>query len=246
MKISNEAKIGMMVVIVGVMLAVITVKTGEIEFKKKGYFVKIQFHRIDGISTNTPVMLNGLEVGSVKNILIKETAEGTVMELKAFLEEKVKLREGTEAYVKSMGFLGEKYVGLTSGPGIAPYLQPGAVIEGKEPTDMGQLIEDGQQIAKEIKEVAKNLNERLKKNQEAIDRIIANLDTSMKNVTSITDNVDERLKVNQEHIDNILANLNVVSANLKSTSVNLDQFSADLKQNPWKLMYRPKKGQKIQ
>ncbi len=227
MKISNEAKIGIFVVAVAIIALVMTVKAGDIKWKREGYYVKIQFHQIDGVSTNTPVMLNGFEIGAVKKIVIKEMPEGTIMELNAFLDSKVKLREGTEAYVKSLGFLGEKYVGLNAGPGTMPYLTPGAIIAGKEPMDMSDLLVEGQGILA-------NVNERLKKNQDNIDRIL-------KNLASITDNLDDRLAINKDHIDHIMANVDDISVNLKSASANLDQFSADLKVNPWKLMYRPKR-----
>jgi len=130
-----------------------------------------------------------------------------------------------------MGFLGEKYVGLSSGKSGGAVLAPGSLISGKDPADFDVLVTDGQELAKQLKEIATNVNTRLKKNEEAIDRIVTNLDTSMVHFSSITANVDERLTKNAQHIDNIFAKLD-------SSAVNLDQFTYDLKQNPWKLMYR--------
>jgi len=258
MKINNEIKIGIMVCIVLMMLAVITIKTGEISFSKKGYEIKVLFENIDGVDVNAPVMLNGFEKGFVKDINISDDGEQVMMELTVWLEEQAKLREGAEGYVKNMGFMGEKYVGLTSGKSGGAYLQEGAVIVGEKAGDIDKLLSDGQEIAANIKEISININERLKKNQENIDNIITNLNTSMKKIVSITDNLDERLDKNRDNIDEIFANLRTTTenlderlkvnkenidkifVNLESASVNLDQFTYDLKQNPWKLMYRPK------
>jgi len=66
MKISNEFKIGIMVSIVAVLLIALTIKAGDFRFSKTGYILKVQFLNIDGVNNNTPVMLNGLEVGYVK------------------------------------------------------------------------------------------------------------------------------------------------------------------------------------
>ena len=232
MKSNNEIKIGIMVVFVLGLLGLLTFKTGKFNFSEKGYTINVQFKAIDGVGLNAPVMLNGLEVGTVKNILISYDQEDTRMDLTLWLKENAKLREGAKAYVKTMGFMGEKYVGLISGKG-EKFLGPGALIVGQEPADLDKLLSDGQEIAGEIKQITQNINERLQKNKEAIDRIIANLDVTVKNTASITDNVDERLKVNKESIDDSIAKLH-------SASVNLDQLTYDLKLHPWKIMYRSK------
>lgn len=233
MKVSNEAKIGMMVVFVIIMLGILTIRTGDFNFSKEGYFIKIHFQNIDGISLNAPVMYNGLEVGSVKEISIVNVGDATKMELDIWLDKTAQLREGAKAYVKNMGFLGEKYVGLSSGNAGAPYLKEGSILVGDEPADLDKLLQDGQVITKNFKDISGNINERLTVNEEAIDRIVNNVDSAMKNIASISQNLDERLKKNEEHIDQIFVKL-------ESSAVNLDQFTYDLKLNPWKLMYRTK------
>ena len=129
--------------------------------------------------------------------------------------------------------MGEKYVGLTFGNKDGAYLQPGAVIIGQNPGDFDQLILEGQDIAVQIREISTSINSHLTKNDEAIDKIIVNLDTTMKNLASISTNVDERLKLYQNNIDETMANL-------RNTSGNFNELSIDLKTNPWKLLYRPK------
>lgn len=237
MKFSNEVKIGVMVSIVVVSLIALTIKAGDFNFSSKGYEINVHFENIDGIDKNAPVMLNGFEVGVVKDIAIIDDEQGTRMQLMVWLDEEAKLREGARAYVKNMGFMGEKYVGLTSGDAGAPYLTPGSIITGEEPADLDKLLIDAQEIVDQVKSVATNLNERLTVNQEAIDRIFGNLDSTMENMVSITDNVDERLKVNQDNIDEILVRL-------RSAAVNMDEFTYDLKLNPWKLLYRTKEERK--
>jgi len=231
MKISNEARIGMMVAAVVIFLSYLTIKSGDFNFSQKGYTVKVLFNNIDGINLNAPVMLNGLEVGKVQDINIVEQDNITRLELIVWLNEDAKLTVGTKAFAKNMGFFGEKYVGfLVAGSGSG-YLQPGAVIEGRDPADLDKLLIDGQEIALDVKQISQNINERLAKNRDAIDRIIANLDVSSAHVTSITASLDERMRINHQRIDETLANLH-------SASTNLDQFTYDLKMNPWKLLYR--------
>ncbi|MBZ0307194.1 MAG: MlaD family protein, partial [Anaerolineae bacterium] len=136
MKISNEAKIGAMIVVVVGVLAYLTIRTGDFRIAKEGYTVKVLFKNIDGVSLNAPVMLNGLEVGKVEAIDIVEQPQGTMLQLTVWLDQSARLTHGTQAYVKNMGFLGEKYVGLSVTSASKGYLEPGSMIMGREPADL--------------------------------------------------------------------------------------------------------------
>jgi phospholipid/cholesterol/gamma-HCH transport system substrate-binding protein len=231
MKISNEAKVGVMITLVLVSLGVLTVKTGKFNFKKVGYQIKVHFDDIDGVNLNSPVMFNGFEVGVVEDVKIVPTKDQIKMELTLFIDERAKLREGAKAYVKNLGFMGEKYVGLTSGEPGAKRLTENALIVGETPPNMDKLLKDGQKIADQIKQITTNVNERLDLNKEKIDHIIANLDTTMKSTSSVMGSADERFKTNEAQLDEIVTHLN-------SLSSNLEELSFDLKNNPWKLLYK--------
>ena len=107
MKINNETKIGLLVVVVAIILGVITWKAGDYDFSPKGYELKVQFQNIDGVEENAPVTLNGLEVGRVSDIEILY-GDATRVELRLWMKSDAKLHEGAKAYVKNMGFLGRE------------------------------------------------------------------------------------------------------------------------------------------
>ncbi|MDO8579860.1 MAG: MlaD family protein [Candidatus Omnitrophota bacterium] len=233
MKLNNETKIGVMVGLVLLSLAILTVKTAKFSFSKDGYKVKVLFKNLDGVNMNSPVMYNGYEVGVVQAVGISDGQEDIMMELTLWVKNDVKLREGSKAEIKNLGFLGEKYVNLTSGNKSGAFLASDAIIIGKEPPKFEELLAEGQVIAVELKEISQNINERLKVNKESIDSIIANLDATLENMSSLTGEVDERLKVNETSVDSIVKHL-------EATSANLEEMSYDLKQNPWKLLYKEK------
>ncbi len=103
MKINNEIKIGIMVMAVLILLVGLTVRAGDFSFKKEGYAIKAHFLKIDGVSTNAPVLLNGFEVGLVQDIRIIDADGEGMMELTLWLEKDAKIKEGAKAYVKNMG-----------------------------------------------------------------------------------------------------------------------------------------------
>jgi len=232
MKITNETKIGIFVVVVLLGLTLITWKTVGYEFIPEGYKLRVLFKDIDGVELNAPVTLNGLEVGRVDHIDILY-GDATRVQLTLWIDQKARLHEGAKAFVKNMGFLGEKYVALTSGEDGTPFLKPDAVINGDEPVDFQDIMAKGEVIAGNIQKITCNIEERLRVNSEAIDRIVADLDVTMKNMASISGQVNESLASNENRIDDTIKNLNL-------TSKNLEEMSFDLKENPWKLLYKPR------
>ena len=55
MKINNETKVGLMVIVVIILLVGLTVKTGKIKLSEEGYTLKVRFTDIDGVNLNSPV-----------------------------------------------------------------------------------------------------------------------------------------------------------------------------------------------
>lgn len=239
MKINNETKIGIMVSGLIILLAILTVKTGKLNFSKSGYLVKVHFQNVDGVNLNSPVMFNGFEVGIVEDVAIREDELGTKIELLLWINDTARLREGSKAYIKNLGFMGEKYVGLTSGDVGGAYLAPGSVIIGQEPPNFEKLLSDGQEIATRLKSIAQNIDERLTVNKDTVDETLTNLNSTMKDLAALIKNANERLGVNGKRIDDTVMNLH-------DLSVNLEELSYDLKLNPWKIMYRGKEKQKAE
>ncbi|MBF0569176.1 MAG: MCE family protein [Candidatus Omnitrophica bacterium] len=240
MQLNNETKIGLMVIAGAIILLGITVKAGNFTLKKDGYRIAATFNDIDGVSKNSPVMLNGLEVGVVENIQIKYGDDQTVMELTLWLNNTAKLKQGAKAIIKNLGFMGEKYIALTAGDPHAAYLQPGATLQGQPPADINQLMSDGHELLGKANDIVTNIDQRLKTNEKNIDDTLANLNVTMTHMSSLTQHLDKIVGANESNINNILANVNAVSFNLKDASSNLDDMSADLKKNPWKLFFRAK------
>jgi len=232
MKLTNEAKIGILVVGVLGILAVLTWKAGDFEFSPKGYEINLTFRNINGVSLNAPVTLNGLEIGRVKEIHILEDQKNLV-QLVLWVNDGVHIHEGVRAQVKNMGFLGEKYVGLTSSPEPGNALPPGGLIAGSEPTSFEELLQQGKTIAQNLKEISSQINERIRVNSDHIDSIFSDLDKTMGNMVLITDNIQERLEVNKLVVDETVGHINAASK-------NLEEMTYDLKINPWKLMYKSK------
>jgi phospholipid/cholesterol/gamma-HCH transport system substrate-binding protein len=198
-----------------------------------GYEIRVQFQNTEGVETNAPVRLNGLEVGRVKSIDIIY-AEVPKVELLLWIREDIKIPVGVKVNIKNMGFMGEKYIGLYADNVASGYLNKGDMILGEEPATLEAMLADGKEIAANLKGISEKINERLHVNSENIDSIFSDLRITMNNMSGITTNLNERLAVNKHLIDDTVVNVNTLSK-------NFEEMSYDLKMNPWKLLYKPKK-----
>jgi len=233
MKISNEAKVGILITIVLAILFGLTWKSGNYRVSQKSYMITVVFKNVDGVELNSPVMLNGFEIGRVRKLEVAYGDDPHV-QLTLWLKGEIKIPKGSKAMVKNMGFMGEKYIGLIMPSGNQGYLAPGETIVGENPASFENIMQEGEAIAKNVKEISQQLNERLRINSAAFDDVVGNMRITMKNVASLSTTINERFDVNKLAVDEMVGNLN-------STTRNLEEMSCDLKANPWKLLYKPKK-----
>ena len=191
MKFNNETKVGLLVLISLAVLLAITIKCGNFNLKKDGDRIKVVFKDIDGIKLNSPVMFNGLEVGQVEDISIKEDSGQTQMVLTLWISHQVRLHEGTKALIKNLGFMGEKYVALIAEDSRTPLLSDSALIQGQSPSDFNQILNSSQELLGHLNAITANVDDRLKKNQKNVDDIFSNFNATSKNLSNATDSLNE-------------------------------------------------------
>ena len=191
MHLNNETKIGLMVIAGLLILLGLTIKAGNFTLKKDGYRVKTVFSEIDGVSRNSPVMFNGLEIGVVEEITIKYGKDQTAMELTLWLNNTARLKQGAEASIKNLGFMGEKYIALTAGDPHGAFLSDGSTIAGVTPVDFNKLMSDGHQLLGEAREVVQDIHERLSANTKNIDEMLTHFNAMSFHLESSSSNLDE-------------------------------------------------------
>lgn len=190
---ANDFKIGLLVILAVVLLLALTFKVNRFSFRKSRYELKVAFINSSGIEKNAPVRLSGVEAGKVKDLRLIYGPTGTHVLLTLSLDTTAKVREDSEAFVTTLGLMGEKYVELTVGSADSPFLKPDSTIIGREPFDTAKFIEKGEQIAD-------------------------NLDQAIYDVRKLTGGVNEIIVVHREDLDKMLKNLVETSENIKAFS----------------------------
>jgi len=195
---ANEVKTGLWIVTCLAILGVLTFAVGNFTGIEKTYELKAVFNWVSGLEANAPVRLRGVTVGVVKEVDINYDGDDTNIMLTLVVKERAKVRKGTKAYVSMLGLMGEKYVELTDGPQGAPFLEPGAIIEGQDPTSTEELIDVGKKVAEEI-------------------------ELTLIEIRTLTEHLDNMVVENREDIDVIIDRLKGTAANFEEFSSDIKQ-----------------------
>ena len=106
-KLSAEAKVGLLVIVGSVLLLYMTFAVGKYQFgEKKGYILQANFDSVAGLDTKSSVRMAGVKIGVVEKVELDDSRARVTMRINP----DVQIKRGTEAMIKTMGLLGEKYV----------------------------------------------------------------------------------------------------------------------------------------
>ncbi len=164
-KLSAEAKVGLLVLGSSVILLWMTVMVGKFEFgRQEGYRVVALFESVAGLSTKAAVRMAGVQIGAVESVEL----ENSRAKLTLRIDPNVEVPRGSEAAVKTMGLLGDKYVDIVpmtrrGGPDGQGRERSGIYRDGDRieataaPSDADKLITQLSAIADDIKQVTSSL-----------------------------------------------------------------------------------------
>jgi phospholipid/cholesterol/gamma-HCH transport system substrate-binding protein len=164
-KLSAEAKVGLLVIVGSMVLLYMTFVVGKYEFgEKKGYIVQAVFDSVAGLDTKSYVRMAGVKIGVVEDVELEDSRAKVTLRI----EPGVRILRSTEAMIKTMGLLGERYVefvpvrtGQPRAPaaGEASYYRPGERVQSTvSPSDVDKLINQLSSISDDIKQVTSSLS----------------------------------------------------------------------------------------
>lgn len=207
-KLGTETKVGIFAIICIAIIAFATLKVGDRSVVAGGgYKMLITMDSAIGIKPKTPVEIAGIQVGVVKDVELDKMSRARVTLL---IDKGVKLPEGTTAFVRSKGFLGETFVELRPGPMENVALPRKTEIPyGGITGDVNVLLTQFNEIAADIKTVTGSVKELVGTDESApIYRSVMNMDKFTEVLKDITLN-------NQANMNQIINNLAVLTGELR-------------------------------
>lgn len=231
-KLDLEFKVGIFVAIGIAILISIIFSISELKYFQQRYAIKLLFDFANGVEKAAPVRLAGVQVGEVKDIDIVFDAvrQKTVVALTVSLDKKAKVEEDAEAFINTLGLIGEKYVEILPGTPGKRILKPGEALQGKESVPVERLTEKGYEIASGLSDTIKHLNKLFgdPETQEAFKATMLDLRKFVASANVVMDKVKSgEGTVGKLFMDDAIAK-------------DLEEFVKDLKAHPWKLMHKPK------
>ena len=211
-----EVTLGLFTVIVlGVLLALTTVLSEELLFKKYT-FLEVRFDQVSGLRTGDEVNARGVTVGKVKRIELRPGGVHVFVRL----DTAVDLRADYRITVQSSSVLGGHMIRIDEGSPAAEPVSLDMVLEGSSPAE---LMETATQT---VQDIQRALNE----------GILEDLRASMAQIRRITENVNEGsgtvsrlLKEDQlyEDIEQIVANVRTISTAVASGEGTLGKLLSE-------------------
>ncbi len=151
-KYSMEAVVGVFVVIGLLCVGYMTIKLGKVDlFGDNYYSLYAAFGSVSGLRGDSPVEIDGIEVGRVARFSIDQEKQMASVELK--IRKGIKIYDDAIASVKTSGLIGDKLVKIDPGGG-GDILKPGGtIIDTNSPIDIEELI--GKYVFGDVKKEGK-------------------------------------------------------------------------------------------
>ena len=227
-----EFKVGIFVAIGIAILMSMIFSLKELKHAQQNYTIRVRFDFANGIEVAAPVRVAGVQVGEVKNIAIVENKEANkiAVDLYVGLDKKIKIEKDSEAFINTLGLIGEKYVEILPGTPGSEALKPGDMLAGRESVPIEKLTEKGYEIASGLGDTIKHFNKLIgdPETQVAFKETMLDVRKFMASANTVMDKVKSgEGTVGKLFMDDGLYN-------------ELDAFVKDLKAHPWKLLSKPR------
>jgi phospholipid/cholesterol/gamma-HCH transport system substrate-binding protein len=246
MKLNNEAKVGLMIIIGFTIFIVLVGMLAKINISQSGYTLRVYFSFLNDLRKGAPVKIaGGIKIGYVESI--KQSGEKT--EVTVWIEKKYSLIKNSKFAIFTAGLIGEKYINVFVPPSadVEEFLKEGDKIYGMDPASFDQMMmtfqafmqdESGGQVLAEIfqnsKKFVVNLNKITEDNKYDIRKaivtakeMVANLNfqtnVMMAHVNKLSKNLADLSEKNKDDVSITLRNLSEISTNLNKIIFRIEK-----------------------
>ena len=235
-----ELKVGIFLLLGFVALGAFIFSKGLLVLRKEGYEIKVAFSFVSGLEPGAPVRVSGVRVGEVKGMEIIYQEKPKVI-VTLWLNEKVKLRRGSQILIRSIGLIGDRYVEImptsftdTSLIGDKDFIQ------GIDPIPMERLVNLGEDMIRDVTQVLSAANEILSDKEMKIslnkifkdflaltkggNELISKIDSLVGKTEGSVTAFKNLLETNKENLQATVANSKQVAVNLKESTEKINKF----------------------
>ena len=234
MKLSKEFKIGL---IVTVSLALLywgfNFLKGEDIFSNDRVFYAV-YQDVGGLEKANPVLINGLNVGQVRNMYFNSENNSMVI-VELVIKNPIPIPKNSIAKISS-DLLGSKAVDITLGSGIE-YAQSGDTLIAKLAMSIkDEVTRQFQPLKNKAEDLMQSIDSVLtmlqgmfsSKNTDNFAKSVEHFANSFENLESTTRTLDTLMLSQKNRLERILENIESITYNLKSNGDNFNNIIANM------------------
>ncbi|HAW19066.1 MAG TPA: hypothetical protein DCX14_02695 [Flavobacteriales bacterium] len=227
MKIRNEIKVGVVILVaLGLLYFGMNYLKGSDIFSSARYYYSV-YDRIDGLTRDNPVMLNGAKIGRVASVdLMPENGNKVLVKMEIQLEA-LRIPDSTQAVIVNQDLLGSKAINLDFPINGSFDIDSDTLIPGIE-KEIGQVVEESlAPIQAKIERIVEETSDLIAHVQLTITTINKTVNTAEEAIGSIkhaTESIDTMVVSQQAKLSRVLDNVGAITANLRSNSENINNI----------------------
>lgn len=221
MKISKEIKVALLGIVALVILyfGFKFLKGAELFSDTRTYYVVYQ--NVDGLTASNPVMLNGVQVGSVQHLKLMPKEHNNIL-VEIEVGEELQIGDSTIAALASSDLLGSKAITLYLGNSKKLYKGGERLLSFNEKSIADMLTTKAVPVIDKVDTTLARVNRLL--DSEAKE----NLQLILANTQATTEVLNAMLRANQGNINEITSNTNKLMASLIKTQRHIDRMALNM------------------
>ncbi len=226
----NELKVGLLAIAAMVAVAYMSFKVTS---NQSGFGEYVPYRTImedaSGIFPKTPIKIAGIKAGRITSIEL----QGNKALIGFEVLKSVKISKGAKIKVRSVGFLGDKYIDIIVAPD-EPMLAANSFIVSEIGDGMEELVKNAGDVLKDVKIIVRSLKTSLA--PEGEDSPITNILNSTKDMVedlrTASSDLKEIMSTNKGDLRQIVANIKEITEQIgyQVDAANKDSLVADMKQ----------------
>jgi len=208
----NEFKVGLLAL--AAIFAVVYMSL-KVTSNQSGFGEYVTYRTIiddaSGIFAKTPIKIAGINAGRIKNVEL----QGNLALISFEVLRRIKITEDSRLRIRSVGFLGDKFLEISPGKSEKPLAEFG-LIRSETAGGIENLARDAAEVISEVKKIVTSLRESLAPEGgiSPIKQIVADIHELTKNAKEASTVLRDILVENQDRVNAMMANLESFSQRL--------------------------------
>ena len=209
----NELKVGLLTLLALASIVAVSIK---ITANKTGFGEYVDYKTIlndaSGIYENASIKVAGIVAGRIKTIELS----GSQALVRFEILKDIKITRYSVLKIKSVGFLGDKYIDVYLGNPAAERLKAGSMILAEGGAGFEELGKDASEILKDVKEIARSIRESLQneKGENSVKGIVSNISAFSESAKNVAQSLERLIQGNENKLAATVDDLKKISSQL--------------------------------